>query len=46
VRTRREIDRELFALKVLRGDFATISNDLGEGQSPASAQALASAIAK
>lgn len=25
VRTRREIDRELFALKVLRGDFQTIS---------------------
>lgn len=27
VRTRREIDRELFALKILRGDFATISVD-------------------
>lgn len=27
VRTRREIDRELFALKVLRGDFQTISMD-------------------
>jgi hypothetical protein len=27
VRTRREIDRELFALKVLRGDFQTLSND-------------------
>lgn len=27
VRTRREIDRELFALKVLRGDFQTISLD-------------------
>lgn len=27
VRTRREIDRELFALKILRGDFATISAD-------------------
>ena len=25
VRTRREIDRELFALKVLRGDFQTVS---------------------
>lgn len=46
VRTRREIDRELFALKVLRGDFATISNDLAEGQSAAGAQALASAIVK
>ena len=27
VRTRREIDRELFALKVLRGDFQTVSID-------------------
>jgi hypothetical protein len=27
VRTRREIDRELFALKVLRGDFQTMSVD-------------------
>jgi hypothetical protein len=27
VRTRREIDRELFALKVLRGDFQTMSLD-------------------
>jgi hypothetical protein len=27
VRTRREIDRELFALKVLRGDFQTVSRD-------------------
>jgi hypothetical protein len=27
VRTRREIDRELFALKVLRGDFQTMSPD-------------------
>jgi hypothetical protein len=27
VRTRREIDRELFALKVLRGDFQTVSLD-------------------
>jgi hypothetical protein len=27
VRTRREIDRELFALKVLRGDFQTVSVD-------------------
>lgn len=27
VRTRREIDRELFALKILRGDFQTISAD-------------------
>ncbi|HUS33856.1 MAG TPA: hypothetical protein VM680_00760 [Verrucomicrobiae bacterium] len=27
VRTRREIDRELFALKVLRGDFQTVSAD-------------------
>ena len=46
VRTRREIDRELFALKVLRGDFQTISNDLAEGQSEAKARALAGAIAK
>ena len=46
VRTRREIDRELFALKVLRGDFATISNDLGEGQSAEGAKALASAISR
>jgi hypothetical protein len=45
VRTRREIDRELFALKVLRGDFATISSDLAEGQSDANAKALASAVA-
>lgn len=45
VRTRREIDRELFALKVLRGDFATISSDLGEGQSETGAKALASALA-
>lgn len=29
VRTRREIDRELFALKVLRGDFQTVSLDSG-----------------
>lgn len=29
VRTRREIDRELFALKVLRGDFQTMSLDPG-----------------
>lgn len=27
VRTRREIDRELFALKVLRGDFQTVGLD-------------------
>jgi hypothetical protein len=27
VRARREIDRELFALKILRGDFQTISAD-------------------
>jgi hypothetical protein len=27
IRTRREIDRELFALKVLRGDFQTFSDD-------------------
>jgi hypothetical protein len=27
VRTRREIDRELFALKVLRGDFQTLSGN-------------------
>ena len=27
VRTRREIDRELFALKVLRGDFQTVGAD-------------------
>src|SRR4051812_13170574 len=27
VRTRREIDRELFALKVLRGDFSAMSMD-------------------
>lgn len=27
VRTRREIDRELFALKVLRGDFQTVGVD-------------------
>ena len=30
VRTRREIDRELFALKVLRGDFQTVSLDSPE----------------
>ena len=46
VRTRREIDRELFALKVLRGDFATVSSDLGEGQSEAGARALASAVSQ
>jgi hypothetical protein len=45
VRTRREIDRELFALKVLRGDFATISSDLAEGQSNENAGALAAAVA-
>jgi hypothetical protein len=45
VRTRREIDRELFALKVLRGDFATISTDLEEGQSEQGARALAAAVA-
>jgi hypothetical protein len=45
VRTRREIDRELFALKVLRGDFQTISNDLAEGQSESNANVLATAVA-
>lgn len=45
VRTRREIDRELFALKVLRGDFQTISNDLAEGQSTENANVLATAVA-
>lgn len=45
VRTRREIDRELFALKVLRGDFQTISSDLAEGQSESNAKNLAAAVA-
>lgn len=36
VRTRNEIDRELFALKILRGDFQMISTDPTElKQSPA-----------
>src|SRR3954471_12503434 len=37
VRTRREIDRELFALKVLRGDFQTVSL---EGNPDAALQAV------
>jgi hypothetical protein len=45
VRTRREIDRELFALKVLRGDFQTISSDLAEGQTESNANVLATAVA-
>jgi len=32
VRTRREIDRELFALKVLRGDFQTMSSEVTESE--------------
>jgi hypothetical protein len=46
IRTRREIDRELFALKVLRGDFQTLSSDLAEGQSETDARELAAAVAK
>ena len=30
LRTRGEIDREKFALKILRGDFASISNDVDQ----------------
>jgi hypothetical protein len=37
VRTRKEIDREKFALKVLRGDFATVGADAGANTRAAAA---------